>query len=297
MIHQAIGTHLDPQWLFDIPVGHGEVAPNEIAGRISVTANAEDDVVVTRASGLFVEHPTIPDRNEALAFVREAVVRFNLVICELNLVGVVSSPASTAEIATAEIGDADVVVRSAAGSMMDRTMPLSARTNSMIQHDFRLQMDRRILDDIQGVPRARALAAVAPSLPHFVAAAYTFYARRLLAEGLINTWIAIEQILSHMWRQEHVAGAEPGSRRERLTDQRTFSAAVQIEVLQTAGVLDQDLADTLHRARGARNKLAHEGQLVEAGCEAGIDALVKLLVTLTKMPVARPSQWNEEIPW
>ncbi|WP_128916083.1 hypothetical protein [Bradyrhizobium nanningense] len=110
----------------------------------------------------------------------------------------------------------------------------------------------------------------------------TGIARRDWNSGLSNLWIVIEQIVSHVWDQRIVGQAvidgAPKSRRDQLSDNRTWTVAVKLEVLHQSGFLDAAALQDLSVARKARNDLAHEGQTPsETSALAALSALRHLL--------------------
>ena len=110
----------------------------------------------------------------------------------------------------------------------------------------------------------------------------TGIARRDWSAGLSNLWIVIEQIVSHIWDTEIIKKAEaagsPKSRRDQLSDNRTWTAAVKLEMLHQKGYLNADALQELSVARKARNDLAHEGHTPsEASALASLSGVRRLL--------------------
>jgi hypothetical protein len=91
----------------------------------------------------------------------------------------------------------------------------------------------------------------------------TGIARRDWSAGLSNLWIIVEQIVSHIWESEIVQKAEAAgsskSRLDQLSDNRTWTVAVKMEMLHQRSHLDVVALKELSAARKARNDLAHEG--------------------------------------
>ena len=89
-----------------------------------------------------------------------------------------------------------------------------------------------------------------------------YFAEQNWAAALITGWTFVETIISAMWNNlvKRVATGDR-ERRTRLQDFRTYTAAVQIEVLVQSGAVGIDLAGKLHVLRKARNNLAHNGVL------------------------------------
>jgi hypothetical protein len=94
--------------------------------------------------------------------------------------------------------------------------------------------------------------------------------------------IVIEQVVSHIWDQEIIQKSENGGssklRRDQLRDNRTWTAAVKLEMLHQKGILSADALAELSLARKARNDLAHEGHTPsEASAVAALGGVQRLI--------------------
>lgn len=112
----------------------------------------------------------------------------------------------------------------------------------------------------------------------------TGIARRDWGTALTNLWIASEQLISALWSEEVVKPTlikdSSKARRDQLADTRTWSAAPRIEMLFQKQALAGDVVQALTVARGARNKLAHEGtHPSERQARSAYDAVLGLLAT------------------
>lgn len=91
----------------------------------------------------------------------------------------------------------------------------------------------------------------------------TGLARREWGAALSNLWIVIEQLISELWNREIVKPtlkkSHSKSRRDQLTDYRTWTTAARIELLYQTNVIQDELRQTLSKVRGARNDLSHKG--------------------------------------
>jgi hypothetical protein len=110
----------------------------------------------------------------------------------------------------------------------------------------------------------------------------TGIARRDWNSALSNLWIVIEQIVSHIWDTEIIKPAEaagaPKSRQDQLSDNRTWTAAVKLEMLHQKSYLDAAALQDVSVARKARNDLAHEGTTPsETSALAALRAIRSLL--------------------
>jgi len=98
------------------------------------------------------------------------------------------------------------------------------------------------------------LYAIDNSLPRLVVGAYSLYSQGLLPECVLDAWSVMEVIIFSFW-EKHVNQFD-SSRKKRLNDTRTYSAAVQIEVLQTLGPKVHNW-DKIQESRKIRNNQTH----------------------------------------
>lgn len=150
------------------------------------------------------------------------------------------------------------------------------------------------LDNASTCERALRLASVSESLVTLIPAAYSLYSQRQLAEALIDSWIVCEQLLDSTWRS-HVDSFD-STRRRRLDDPRTFPSAVRIELLQTAGVIPDDLAAGLHRARKSRNEVAHRASVNLDGANQAMEGMKAFLEFVLGSKIAPPAV-SQGISW
>jgi hypothetical protein len=94
----------------------------------------------------------------------------------------------------------------------------------------------------------RRLTAIAESTPTFIAGTYSLYSRRQLAEAIIDAWIVIEQVVDCAW-SSYIDELDDRMRRERLRDNRTYTAAVRIELLHTKRLIPPALYEAMNLAR------------------------------------------------
>jgi hypothetical protein len=130
-----------------------------------------------------------------------------------------------------------------------------------------------VLDLVLPLRRTRQLLDISPALPTFVASAYSLFARRLYAETLTDTWIAIELMINDLWKKTYRRGSRDASHRKRLDDARSFTANLRAELLYATDVFPGDLYDSIQIARKHRNDLMHGGAVRADASLAGFDAL------------------------
>jgi len=92
----------------------------------------------------------------------------------------------------------------------------------------------------------------------------TGIARRDWGTGLANLWIVAEQITSALWLKEVVsptlADDSSKTRRNQLSDTRTWTMSARLELLYQKGSLPLEIFKQLSVARKARNDLSHQGR-------------------------------------
>lgn len=296
----VVGTHMSPPHVF------GESHPEhpEDAFLVQAEVRAGDlDVFITRGSGLFARAPLelvgfeSPAFDAKLAFMQGAAQAFNMVLCELALAGVISSPASPVQMSSGKLVNGYALITGGAGGRevyLDRTVDVLLDVVS-----YRWLTWSHVASDILGAAtdlrRASRLGTVSAALPELIVGAYSNLSRHHAPEAIVDGWVVIEQLLDALWQTFVSAAQEPG-RSAGLVDTRTYTAAVRAELLLTAGILPVNLWEKVTRARKDRNALAHRATMsIDAAsgvCEA-MQAMVEAFVGETVAPplVARFLTW------
>jgi hypothetical protein len=310
---RVIGTYLYPYRLFR-PIDYEDpYASTEVIGRVPAGAH---EVMVTRNGGLFVQPPDdLPDGSlitedseedrktywRKVAIEDEAALSFNLLICELALLGFVSEPATTVHISVGKLVEHHALITSGTGGRemyLERTMQPSLELFSGQWPATTIHMGHipaGTFERVRLLERANKLAEVAELLPTLVAGAYSMFSRRQLGEALLDGWGACEQMLDYLWR-EYVSSLSDDKRRERLRDTRTYSAAVRTETLFTAGLINSTVYDALNTARKHRNDIAHRAKITFQGAQEGMDAM-KLMIEFVCKTNIEPPMSNTSINW
>jgi hypothetical protein len=149
------------------------------------------------------------------------------------------------------------------------------------------------IDGLSNAMKAgRNLLDAIPELSgEFLLKGVTGIARRDWGSALSNLWIVVEQITSNLWIQkvlnparllENVAG-----RLDQLSDARSWTMAVQHELLHQISIIPTDTLKTLSIARKARNALAHRGKhpTEEDAQAAYISAVAVLQIAAGHLPI------------
>jgi len=262
--------------------------------------------IITRAGGLFVRPPALPESggeavDARLAFKEEAARLFNLLICELCLYGMNSEPASSIVIAVGRFKDGRAFTSTAAyinDIHNDRTSGVLTNIRSSYGND------EEVLDRIATMFRAKQLANISVTLPTFTAGAYYQYSRRHFGEALIDSFVVIEQILDSLWKSyisklpntDEPNTKKDEGRKKRLEDTRTYSVSVRAEVLFTAGTIEAKLYNPIQKARKHRNKTAHRAKISPQAAEDCLKAMQATVEFVCQCKVAEPLT-TEGIIW
>lgn len=308
---RVIGTHLRPHRLFPPLDFDDPFSATEVIGKAQANGRV---VLATRNGGLFMRTPTdLPnvlttppedlaenfgrESQAKVAFEEEAVACFNLVICELALLGVVSEPATPAHVSVGKMVDDHAAIVSAVGGRElypDRTVQpfMELARGNLVGFGQFIESD--ILMRALLLERATALADMSKYLPTLVAGAYSLFSQRQIGEALADAWFASEQMLDYMWRQ--YVSSVPGQRRSRLEDTRTYTAAVRTEVLHTAGRLDSATYEALNSARQKRNAFAHRARVDLSAAQVCLDTM-KAMIELLCATSVEPPLANTGLNW
>jgi hypothetical protein len=299
---QYLGTYLYPNTFLAQPNFDDKLSATDVIDRLTIS---QTEVLVTRMGGLFtaIPHPLVGERRTPkghliwdhmqaqLDFEQSVCQTFNLLICEFCLRGHVSEPASPAFLGAATLEDNRIYVKRFHGapvSYFDRALsPASA-----LQHDD-LFFLAALGKDLEIYPRARPLktalllSQLSPNLPTIVASAYSLYTQHRLSEALIDAWIAAEQIIDSIW-ESYLRLLPDKERIRRLKDERTYTVAVRLELLVTAGKLPEELYCALQKARHHRNAVAHRAEI---GFFAAMDTLGALRLLIWHVSGEEPAQF------
>lgn len=197
------------------------------------------------------------------------------------------------------------------GSVIDWKYLRSHRTGHAASNRFHEQIRYRSASALEAIllmdPRTVQFAALATAMKtglsvldeitrlrgDILLKGVTGIARRDWSAGLSNLWIAIEQLISHIWNSVIAKTAEatgsPKARRDQLADNRTWTVAVKLEVLHQLGHLSADALRQLSVARKARNDLAHEGHTPSEASAlsafSGVRHLMKVILPHKHIPL------------
>jgi hypothetical protein len=295
-----IGTYLYPLLFLAPPDSHGKSSGTEI---IDTIASHEGEIVVTRMGGLFTpippallgrvwttEHHLVWNHLQAQLDFEQSTCRvFNLLACELCTWGRVVEPASPAFLAIGQISNGKLDVQQFEGAEVpyfDRILyPAAARRDDDVFLVASLRTDPDVLGKSRSLATAKMLAEVSPSLPTFVAAAYSLYSQHRFAEAIIDAWIVCEQMIDGIWERFR-KGINGRARQKRLDDNRTFSMAVRLELLFSEGLLREAQYEAFQVARKHRNDLAHRARIGAFAARETVNCLRMLLSDLAGREVA-----------
>ena len=282
---RVVGTYLWPTRI----IGQPQWAdPYSLTSVISTLRVGKHRVMITRMGGLFVKPPRsfsdpysggpeVGSEDELwrkIEFEVEVARCFNGVICELALNGLVSAPASPIDISWGQLVDGHALVLGGSGGR-------EAYLHRSVQPLLELLQDNWLTWPVRGeetlkkaarMALTRRLSAISETLPELVAGAYSNYSRRQVGEAIADSWVVTEQVVDYLW-QGHVKTVRDKARKDRLKDDRTYSASVRAEILLTAGALPEDLYVSVQRARKLRNDLMHSAKMALPAATQCVNAM------------------------
>ena len=247
----VIGCYL---WPGRFLVENGPADPVDAISLIRhVEANGMD-IMITGEGGLYVRPPaelprflpgqdplTLEGFEARVAFEQEVAQALNIVICQLCLEGMTSEPAAPGALSSASMIEGRVFIKSSkrvgfGERNIQRGVLLIAAPHLLTGSLLYTPFDR---DYVLHTEPAMKLAALSPTVPAFVAGAYSLYMRDQWAEGMVDGWVVIEQYIDSMWTD--LTSEQSSERKSRLKDSRTYSAAVRLEMLLTDGRITAEL--------------------------------------------------------
>lgn len=105
--------------------------------------------------------------------------------------------------------------------------------------------------------------------PYFLLSGITELRYKNWSSALSYLWIIAEQLTDFIWEDrflndinKHPNPDISGRKQTLRQDHRTYTSSVKQEVLYQIGALTSDIYTQLYRARKARNKLVHEGIMI-----------------------------------
>jgi hypothetical protein len=179
---------------------------------------------------------------------RQVATILNVVICELALRGVCSTPVAAVEVCTSVLVENVRAWRPAPGrvafGLAEDDLPSS-------QHALRsIYAGERVLRRLGELAHARELQRISEVLPGLVAAAHLPVAYQRPEESVVNCWVVTEQLINYVWTSRYCEQAIDAEHKERLKrDHRTFSAALREEILLASGVIDSRIGSRSCRSR------------------------------------------------
>lgn len=280
---RVIGSYLYPICLLGEPEWGNPDSPVQVVA--SATADTHE-VLITRMGGLFVrppeelsnpyeqpaDAPPADDLQQKIAFEEVAAEAFNKVICELCLLGVISQPTSPVHVSFGQLIEGHALVVGGSGgreTYLERTSGPNIALLNETWRMWRLQ-PAAVLADAVALRRSARLASISPTLPSFVAGAYSLYSQRQTSEALSDSWVVCEQLLNYLW-DDFCGSLGDSPRQRRLKGAR--SANLRLEVLETAQFIPESLAEALQLARGRRNSLMHHARTGIEAARDGVEAM------------------------
>jgi len=131
--------------------------------------------------------------------------------------------------------------------------------------------------------------------------AYHYYTLHKWKNTLLLGWTFIEILLDKLWKDTILLNTQEIeiNRRNRLKDNRTYSASVKTEFLYVKEELDMDVYNKMNDLRSIRNALIHEGKHVgQKGAENVFDVTKYLIKKITNIePNFIKPNWSRTGGW
>ena len=268
-------------------------------------------VLITRSGGLFIRPPehlkapegAAPDEatiREKLKFEEEAADLFNRLICELCCLGRTCEPASPVQIAAGQLIDNHAAITGAGGGRdpyYERTAgPFMALLGPYPAWMAWLPIPEQLIIEAAKLTRAQSLYKIAPSLPTFVAGAYSHFSRRHLSAALSDAFVVVEQLVDHRW-QQHMQGLTGSQLKQLKKDgRRSLNIGYRIDALKAVGALDESLYDVINHARCLRNQMLHGARITYESADAAISAMKETVESTCQTSIRKP-ECSNSVNW
>jgi hypothetical protein len=303
---RVIGIYLHPYRIFSDPDWNDPYSATEVITKVKVESK---EVLITRNGGLFIQPPSAlsdglklnaepgKDFQAKLEFQDKSAHIINRVICDFALHGIVSEPATPVHISLGRLIDNHALITSAGGGReiyLERTIIPSMQ---LLQGTWRLNPVHSI-DVVNVITKQKLssqLASISESLPTLVASAYSLFSRSQNSEALIDSWIVIEQVIDWLWKN-YLGTIAECSRKDRLSDTRTYSAAVRIETLHTTAKIPLPIYEAANAARQHRNNLAHRAKINQGMAMESMFAMKQVIEFICNTTV-EPPLTNVGVTW
>jgi hypothetical protein len=305
------GVYMNPSWVFTDGVVLDQPEPKlsediEQFARNNGTRIASELemggrlVLVTHGSGMFVRASGVIGRDGYDQAARnsdrlDAVRVCNLILCELVLDGTTAWPVTFDDFCGAMRSEDTASLWVAGGLKQVR----SWATEAILDGKYPLTTMHWPVADVAALraahpaTRALKLAKINPALPDFVASAVASRYSERPAEALLFGWIVAEQLINTAWNDHVNAVSRNNTDRQRLTDGRSYTSAIQIDTLHALGRISTSTLDSLHRARKQRNALAHSAKLDHHAAVAAITAMGDAMIELAGIQVdPKHDEWR-----
>jgi hypothetical protein len=280
----VIGTYIFPLRVLGVP--DRPTDPNDYLEVVKVISVVGTDIAITRGGGLFARDQ---GQYSSQAAVDKLCSTLNLLLCEFATAGLVSQPATYADIRGGKLIGRYASIVGGGGSFGDRTWgpfallsaeprDLSAPYRPGPNHHWVPNFwwlpfqNSEVLDEVEPLTNALVLNRASSGIPVLIPAAASHAWRHNFPETIITAWIVAEQLLFREWTT-HIDSISDSKRKRRLMDTRTYTASVQAELLRSVGILEEEAYQHVQAARKVRNDLAHRGLATFEGASQCLDAM------------------------
>ena len=258
----AFGTYFYPQiWVGDLP----EQTPHEILqGSLPAELLKRTKAVDTEYKG----HKVVVNHDGYIAIVAgskpEATVLLNEIMATAWLCGIDTTTIREAEVGRARINVDDSTVVSQGSQLVSlRTASAFGIPWSLNDSDVRFRDQITESDLLQVISEAESLNSdkYTQNILSFLLEAHTHQVAQEFRQSLVMTWLVVESWVNKTWSETLDVQEVSGQRRERLSNNNSYTAAIKSDTLNLLGRIgDQQLAQ-LTSIRRLRNSVVHDGHV------------------------------------
>jgi len=258
------------------------------------------EVLFTRGGGLFLplplrlSHPVplgpldLPLFDAKREFLAQAPYQFNMIVCELALLGgIPAEPVSALYVQPASVVDDHALVNSGGGSgPMNRDRALAGALFDLLRDDWRAwSRDAEVLaENSCRLNLSTKLREVSSALPTLVAGAYFHHVNGATVEAHADSSTVTEAIVGAFWARL-VAGNNGAAQ---LALRKTISTPRRLDLLVAEDKAFERLHADFQLANPGRVKLVHSAVADDESAHLSINAMRTAVELLCGEPVAQP---------
>ena len=276
-------------WIGDLPaLTAEEVLRKRVPRELTFTPKAFDaehrgkKVVVNRDGMIALEYDSP----------RQALGSLNRIMGALLLSGLDARTVREADLGQGKLEPDALTVRSWGGTITSRSPQWPSFNASRFDVDMigltRQQVTEDQLRSVLSLAETLAADAYLDTVSSLFLEAHTHFRESAYRQCLLMAWMVIESWLAREWTAVVEEFKTSASHRDRLTDSRTWTAAVKAETLRMLNVIDSSQLHAITAYRNKRNDVIHDSYDPNASEAETILEFAREL-TLRALPDAPPA--------